>query len=120
MTLLDYFLAASSLVGIILGVFNYLDKRQSNHLSAHESGATTFKTENEGYLLANQRAEVAEKRADVLEARLTALENALSYRMTFDVTLGLDPIVEHVIIEHFPERRKVDAPVSRDKRITHK
>jgi len=65
---------------------------------------------NDRALQAENRASEAENRAGELETRIGALEKKLSYRITFDVVLGSNPIIEKVDIRHYPERRSLIMP----------
>lgn len=96
-----------------LGVFNWISGMKRNNSIGMLERGNYLKSVNESVSLANQRAPdaesrafKAEKRADELEQRIEDLEGRLSYRLTFDVVLGSKPTVEHVEIDHYPNRRK--------------
>lgn len=111
------------LLSFALGLFNWYNGSQRNKSMGMLERGSYLKTINESVDLANKRALDAEKRAisaeiraDALEKRISDLEGLLSYKLTFDVLLGANPKVEHVTIEHYPERRNADVRVQHDNR----
>lgn len=123
-----------TIIAILLGVYNSYNSKRLGDSTIQSGQSGTIKTLNESVELANKRALAAEERAnsleevydkrawiaeqkaEELESRLSVLESALSYRITFDVTLGTKPKVEHVEIEHYPERRHEARKVEPDRR----
>lgn len=96
-----------------LGIFNLLSGMKRNTSIGMLERGNYLKTVNESVELANKRALdaetraiAAEHRADELLKRIEDLESRLSYRLTFDVVLGSNPVIEHVEIDHFSNRRK--------------
>jgi hypothetical protein len=102
------------LTGLAIGILNFYNGSvRGKSIGMLEQG-TYLESVNKSVDLANKRAleaEVraisAEDRATALGKRMTSLEKSLSYRLTFDVVLGSNPMIEHVEIQHYPENRKV-------------
>jgi len=98
----DYIQIGGLIVALLIGFWN-----MRHNLIA--SVPTNMVGLNTAIKLANDRAFEAEKRLDeagrkiqTLEDRLDAYESNLSYHITFDVTLGTNPIIEKVGIIHVP------------------
>ena len=108
-----------TLLGIIIALFmgglNWYDRRVPRmNLTPLESGQVS-ESLNRAIELANKRAYDAEQRASRLEELYEALKiefedwiNSQKYRITFDVTLGIDPKIIETKIYH--DRRKEDLP----------
>jgi len=109
----DRWLTLGSLIVAFMAVV--LNWKRGNSMGMLERGQY-LESVNKSIEMANKRAMSAEERVvevekeslireKKLEDRIEVLESKLSYRLTFDVKLGPEPSIEHVHIEHYPERR---------------
>jgi hypothetical protein len=113
MSLYEALTIVGVLLGLALGIFNYIDKRRSTSIAGMTGQADSWLKMNEAVKLANQRALDAEKRSAEIEAELIAIkgrmeviEEALAYEIRLVAHLGTDPKVEDITIKRIPLVRK--------------
>jgi len=97
------------LLGIALGVFNYIDKRQTTNIASQTGQADSWLKMNEAVRIANQRALDAEKRAAdvenelaIIKERMEVIEEALAYEIRLVAHLGASPKIEDITIKRIP------------------
>jgi hypothetical protein len=114
------------ITALLIGIWNMSNsKTRAKSLGTLESGQylesvnRSIELANNRALAAEERAARAEKVSEDLEKRIESLEDLLSYRLTFDVTLGTNPSVQNVEIKHFTDRRENDIRDKTDERRTN-
>lgn len=120
MTQYEIFATIVALAGIVLGLFNYFDRRRLTKQTELTSTGDYLLDTNQAIVIANQRAKEAEKErreAEVvhkeemaalkqeiekLQKRLEKVEQALAYEIHLVAHLGDEPRVEAISIKRIP------------------